>query len=107
MLKSDSGGIKGIVDKAAGATQADILAVISKRQVQALSLYYYDNVCVTEIAEIMGISRNSVYKLIRRGTRHLQEAGIELTKAKVHRPKLIYLDPTDMDKFSAKEDNAE
>ena len=66
-------------------------------QIRALSMHYVDDKSLDEIAEELGVSRSSVSRLIRRGRRHLETAGLSLP-APIDRPKMIYVDPSLLDK---------
>ncbi len=57
-------------------------AMLTDKQKDALSLYYNEDLSLSEISEIMGISRQGVMDIIRRGESQLNqlEQGLCLSK---------------------------
>lgn len=57
-------------------------AMLTDKQKDALSLYYNEDLSLSEISEIMGISRQGVMDIIRRGESQLNqlERGLCLSK---------------------------
>ena len=72
---------------------------LTPRQIIALSYYYYDSLSVADISERLGISRQCCYRLINRGKKHIEQSGVQLHRLKPTRPKIIYIDPNDLDKI--------
>jgi|GEM_PF-6132077 len=61
-----------VQSKAIPAVQA-FLELLSSQQREAIELYFFDNISIPKIAEILNINRSSVQRRIRRGLKALKQ----------------------------------
>jgi DNA-binding CsgD family transcriptional regulator len=79
----------------------EVLYGLTDRQIQAVSLYYYDCLTLRQIGDIMGISRQAAHGLIQRGRKHVEAAGHRLSRYIPPTPKVYYCDPCELDRYYA------
>jgi predicted DNA-binding protein YlxM (UPF0122 family) len=70
---------------------------LTKKQKQALSMWYFDGLTQDEIAEKMGITTRSVERLLEKGRKKIKKSGNSLKRrfCTKTRPKLLNFDDID------------
>lgn len=66
--------------------------LLTDKQQQYLSLYYEEDLSLSEIADDLGVSRNAIYDNIKRAVKSLEKYEAKLGLLKKHKERLKLID---------------